>query len=175
VVDRPRRGQRLRLRQGRRPRGAFYDLQQDYVPGLGWAGLGHLAPEIGYQVTPDFAISLEGRNQWIPQSSKYSKFTAHGAQSVLARLLFYTKQSQVRFFGALQAARAKASASSLPDSKRPDFKDTVRGGPYLAGAGFGATWRCRTPFRSSPSSRPGRLPMVSYVGDVNVALQLNIY
>jgi hypothetical protein len=156
---------------------ARYDLQKDYVPGLGWAGLGHLAPEIGYQVTPDFAISIVGRNQWIPQGSKYSKFVAHGAQSVLGRLYLYSKQSQLRFFGALQAGAGEGFRFVLyPDSKRPDFKDTVRGGPYLAGAALGMYYEMShsLSFVMELSGLAG-FPEVSYVGDVNVGLQLNLY
>jgi hypothetical protein len=156
---------------------ARWDKQDDYVPGLGWAGLGHLAPEIGYQVTPDFAISIEGRNQWIPQPSKYSKFVAHGAQSVLARLLFYTKQSQVRFFGALQAGAGEGFRFVLfPDPKQPQFKDTVRGGPFLGGAGLGLYWEMSHSFSfvTEVNGLAG-FPMVSYVVDVNLGLQLNIY
>jgi hypothetical protein len=155
---------------------AWY-LQKDYVPGLGWAGLGHLAPEIGYMVTPDFAVSIEGRNQWIPQSSKYSKFTAHGAQSVLARALFYTKQSQLRFFAALQAGAGEGFRFVLyPDSSRPDLKDTVRGGPGLAGAGLGLYYEMShsVSFVTELNGLAG-FPAVSYVADVNIGLQLNIY
>jgi hypothetical protein len=156
---------------------ARYDLQKDYVPGLGWAGLGHLAPEIGYQLSPDFAISIMGRNQWIPQGAKYSKFVAHGAQSVLARLIFFTKQSQLRFFGALQAGAGEGFRFVLyPDLKQPDFKDTVRGGPFLGGAALGLNYEMSHAFSFVMElSGLAGFPMVSYVADVNVGLQLNLY
>ena len=99
-------GQRLRLRQGRRAGGgepvAGSELPQPqpvFGAGGAWAGLGHLAPELGIMLTPNIGLSLEGRFQYIPQPSKYARFTAQGALSGLAKLMIYTKQSRVRFFG----------------------------------------------------------------------------
>ena len=153
------------------------DLQGDFVPGLAWAGLGHLAPEIGFQITPDFALSLEGRNQWIPQPAKYSKFTATGAQSVLARALFYTRQSRLRFYGALDAGGGEGFRFILhPDPQLPDFKDTVRGGPILAGLGGGLYYEMShgVSFVTEINALAG-FPIFSVVGDLNLALQFNIY
>jgi len=153
------------------------DLQRYFAPGLGWAGIGHLAPEIGYQITPDIAVSVEGRLQWIPQPAKYSKFTAHGAQSVLARLLLYTKQSRVRFYGAFNAGGGEGFRFVLyPDMSRPDFKDTVRGGPFLLGVGGGLYVEIShsVSFITEVNALAG-LPIFSAVGDLNLALQFNIY
>jgi hypothetical protein len=153
------------------------DLQQYYEPGSGWAGLGHLAPELGFQVTPDFAISIEGRNQWIPQSGKFGKFGYGGAQSVMARLLFYTKQSQLRFFGTLMGGGGQGFRFVLyPDEKLPDFKDTVRGGPYLAGVGGGLTYEMShaLSFVIECNGLAG-FPIFSLVADVNAGFQINLY
>ncbi|HVZ74572.1 MAG TPA: tetratricopeptide repeat protein [Polyangia bacterium] len=153
------------------------DLQQYYSPGAGWAGIGHLAPEIGFQITPDVAISIEGRNQYIPQPAKYSKFTASGAQSVLARLLLFSKQSRLRFYGSLMAGGGEGFRFIVtPDSKLSDLKDTVRGGPYLAGAGFGIYYEIShsLSFITELNALAG-FPIFSVVGDVNVGLQVNIY
>jgi hypothetical protein len=153
------------------------DLQQYYEPGSGWAGLGHLAPELGFQVTPDFAISIEGRNQWIPQSGKFGKFAYGGAQSVLARLLFFTKQSQLRFFGALMGGGGQGFRFVLyPDEKLPEFKDTVRGGPYLAGLGGGLTYEVAhsMSFVLELNGLAG-FPIFSVVADVNAGIQINLY
>jgi hypothetical protein len=155
------------------------DLNSEYTAGLGWAGIGHLAPEIGLQLTPDIAISLEGRNQWIPQSGKFAKFTASGAQSVLARLLLYTKQSRLRGFASFMAGGGEGFRFVLYPDKRPgytDYKDTVRGGPGLAGAGFGFYYEMSpgTAFVTEVNALAG-FPIFSFVADVNVALQFNIY
>ena len=153
------------------------DLQSLFAAGFGWAGLGQLVPELGLQITPDFALSLEGRNQWIPQSSKYSKFTASGAQSVLARLLFYTKQSRLRFYGSFMAGGGEGFRFVLyPDNSRPDYKDTVRGGPYLAGLGGGLYYEISqgVSFVTEINVLAG-FPIVSGVGDLNLALQFHSY
>jgi hypothetical protein len=153
------------------------DLQPKFSPGLGWAGLGQLAPELGIQVTPDFALSLEGRNQWIPQGSKFARFTATGAQSVLARALFYTKQQRFRLFGSIMAGGGEGVRFVLyPDRTRPDYKDTVRGGRFLAGAGLGLYYEMSpgVSFVTELNALAG-FPIFSAVADVNVALQFNIY
>jgi hypothetical protein len=152
------------------------DLQKFYKAGAGWAGLGHLAPEIGLQITPDIAVSIEGRNQWIPQSGKYAKFTASGAQSVLGRLLVYSKQSRLRFYGDVMAGGGEGFRFVLyPDRSRPEYKDTVRGGPGLAGAGVGLYYEISpgTSFVTELNGLVG-FPIFSAVADLNVALQFNI-
>jgi hypothetical protein len=153
------------------------DLASLYKPGLGWAGLGHLAPEIGYQATPDIALSIQGRNQYIPQSGPYAKFTASGAQSVLLRALFFTKQSRLRFYGSVMAGGGEGFRFVLyPDSQRTDYKDTVRGGPYLAGVGTGLYYEMShtMSFVTELNGLAG-FPIFSAVVDVNIALQFNIY
>jgi hypothetical protein len=153
------------------------DLQAYYQPGSGWAGLGHLAPEVGYQITPDVAISLEGRNQWIPQSGKFAKFTYGGAQSVMARLLFFSKQSQLRFFGSLMAGGGQGFRFVLyPDDKLPDFKDTVRGGPYLAGVGAGLNYEMSHSMSLVLELNGlAGFPIFSMVADINAGVQVNLY
>jgi hypothetical protein len=153
------------------------DLQDQFAAGLGWAGLGHLVPEIGLQLTPDFALSLQGRNQWIPQSGKYAKFNATGAQSVLLRALFFTKQQRMRFYGSLMAGGGEGFRFVLyPDTTRPDYKDTVLGGPYLGGVGGGIYYEVSRgmSFVSELNVLAG-FPTFSAVADVNLGLQFNIY
>jgi hypothetical protein len=155
------------------------DLNGSYTAGLGWAGLGHLAPEIGFQVTPDFALSLEGRNQWIPQSGKFAKFTYSGANSVLLRALFYSKQSKLRFFGGPEVGGGQGFRFVLYPDTRPgytDYKDTVKGGPYIAGIGLGLYYEMShsVSFVTEVNGLAG-FPVFSVVADLNLALQINIY
>jgi hypothetical protein len=64
----------------------------------------------------------------------------------------------------------------FPDPMRPDFKDTVRGGPYLAGAGLGFYWEMSHPVSLVVEMNGlAGFPSVSYVVDMNLALQINIY
>jgi hypothetical protein len=153
------------------------DLQSQFAPGLAFAGLGHLAPEFGYHLTPDVAVAIEGRFQYIPQPAQWSKFVATGAQSVLARLLLFTRQQQVRFYGTLMAGGGEGFRFTLfPDATRPTFKDTVRGGPVLAGVGGGLYFEASKPVSLVIELNGlAGFPDTSFVVDLNAALQINIY
>ena len=63
------------------------------MAGGAWAGLGHLVPEVGFQLSPNLALSLQGRIQYIPQPAEYARYSAKGAYAVLAKFIAYTKQS----------------------------------------------------------------------------------
>ncbi len=163
------------------PSDPFHSLQSEFQPGLAWAGLGHLAPEVGYAFNPDIALSLEGRLQYTGQPSKYSSFAARGAISVLAKLLFYTKQNQLRFFGSLIAGGGEGFRFvAYPDQGQPnaytDFKDTILGGPIVAGVGGGVYYEL-TKAVSAVGEIHGLagFPTFSVVMDFNAALQFNIY
>jgi hypothetical protein len=153
------------------------DLQANFAPGLGWAGLGHLAIEIGYQIDPDIALSIQTRDQYIPQAAQYAKFTASGANSVLARGLFYTRQRQVRFYGSVMAGGGEGFRFVIkPDSTRPNFQDTIRSGPILAGAGLGLYYEASKPVSLVfEINGLAGFPAFSVVADFNLALQVNIY
>ncbi|HXJ20323.1 MAG TPA: tetratricopeptide repeat protein [Polyangia bacterium] len=163
----------------------FHSLSSEFTPGLAWAGLGHLAPEVGYAFNPDIAISLEGRLQYIPQSGEFANYAAKGAISVLAKLSFYTKQSQLRFFGSVLAGGGEGfrfivyPADGQPAVDNFDyskFKDTILGGPVVAGLGGGIYYEL-----SKPVSVVGEIhglvgfPTVSAVMDFQAAIQFNIY
>jgi hypothetical protein len=156
---------------------ARQDLQSAFAPGLAWAGLGHLAPEVGYHLNPDLAVSIQGRFQYIPQPAQYSKFVARGAQSVLARLLMFTRQQQIRFYGSVMAGGGEGFRFTLfPDAARPTFKDTVLGGPVLAGVGGGVSYEVSNAVTLvlEVNGLAG-FPTFSFVADFNAALQINIY
>ena len=165
----------------RSPDPGFHSLQDEFVAGLAWSGLGYLAPEVGYAFNPDIAVSLEGRLQYIGQPSQYSQYGARGAISVLAKLLFYTKQSQLRFFGSVLAGGGEGFRFIVyPDSGQnnnyTDFKDTILGGPVVAGLGGGVYYEL-----AKPVSLVGEIhglvgfPTVSAVVDFEASLQFNIY
>jgi hypothetical protein len=156
---------------------ARQDLQSQYEAGLGWAGLGHIAPEIGYHLTPDMAVSIQGRVQWIPQPAQYQKTYSTGAQAVLARLLFFTKQQRLRGFGSLMAGGGTGFRFTLhPDHNAPAIKDTVRGGPGLAGAGGGVSYELMKAISLVAEVNVlAGIPVFSAVADLNLAVQVNIY
>lgn len=151
--------------------------------GGAWAGLGQLAPEVGYQITPDIAISVEGRLQYIHQSPPYDKFAARGALSALARLLFFTKQSQLRFYGAAMAGGGEGFRFVVPVSYTPpgntntvSYNDTVKGGPIVAGLGAGVYYEvAKAVSLVAELNGLGGFPTFSMVLDVNVGVQFNFY
>jgi hypothetical protein len=161
------------------------DLQSAFAPGLAFSGLMHFAPEVGYQVTPDFAVAIQGRNQIILQPPEWSKFTAHGAQSILLRALLFTRQQRLRFYGSGMAGGGEGFRFTLfPDSStgvnggpsRTNFQDTIRGGPILAGLGGGLYYEASSPVSIvlEVNALAG-FPDFSVVADVNFGLQINIY
>lgn len=158
----------------------FHSLQSEFLPGLAWAGIGHLAPEVGYQLNPDVALALEGRLQWTGQPAKYSQFAAKGAIGVLGKLIFFTKQSQLRFFGSVLAGGGEFRLVVYPDAGQPndftDFKDTVVGGFILAGLGGGLNYEATKAISLVVEVNAlAGLPTFSAVLDLNLALQINIY
>jgi hypothetical protein len=161
------------------------NLQNRYASGAAWAGLGHIAPEIGYQLGPNLAISLEGRSQYISQTKHFSSYAATGAHLVLAKLLLYTKQSRGRFFGSIAAgggegfrmiAHPAAGLRPLPggDTMYPDFKDTVLGGPVVAGAGGGFLYEISkgVSWMAEVNLLTG-FPKFAAVADLNTGFQIN--
>jgi hypothetical protein len=169
----------------RSPDMMFNKLANEFQPGGAWAGLLHLAPELGYQISPNVAISVEGRFQYIPQPAKYSRFAATRAISGLLKVMRYTKQARIRFFGTgivgggegFRFTVHPVDPTSHPElSQVQDFKDTVRGGPIIAGAGVGMYYEAskRAAIVVETHGLAG-FPIFSFVVDANLALQINFY
>ena len=169
----------------RSPDMMFNKLASEFRPGGAWAGLLHLAPEIGYQISPNVAISIEGRFQYIPQPAQYSRFAAKGAISGLLKVMRYSKQARIRFFGTgivgggdgFRFTVHPVDPAIHPElSNVQDFKDTVRGGPIIAGAGVGMYYEAskRAALVVEAHGLAG-FPIFSFVVDANLALQINFY
>jgi hypothetical protein len=158
----------------------FHCLQSQFVPGLAFAGLGQLVPEFGYALTPGMALSLEGRLQYTGIAAKYSQFAARGAIGVLGKLLFYTKQSQLRFFGTLMLGGGNFRFLGYPDAgannSYTDFKDTIVAGPILVGAGGGLYYEASKAVSLVVELHElAGLPTIGAVTDLNLSLQFNLY
>ena len=165
----------------------FHDLSACFTPGGAWAGYFHIAPEVGFMLTPNMAFSLEGRFQYIPQDPKFARFVARGAISGLAKLMFYTQQSQMRFFfgpivgggeGFRFVIKPGSGVTNMNDplySVR-DIQDTVQAGPFIAGGGAGLYYEAtrRASVVIEVHGLAG-LPKLGFVADVNVGLQFNFY
>ena len=165
----------------------FHDLSACFQPGSAWAGFFHVAPEVGFMLSPNMSLSLEGRLQYIPQDPKFARFVARGAISGLAKLMFYTQQSQLRFFfgpivGGGEGFRfvvkpgAHITDQNDPLYKVRDIQDTVRGGPFIAGGGAGLNFEAtrRASLVVEAHALAG-FPEIGFVVDGNVALQINFY
>jgi hypothetical protein len=175
----------------RSPDFEFARLRSDFVAGGAWSGLGHLAPELGFTLSPNIALSVEGRLQYTAPPAKYARFTAQGAISAMAKLMVYTKQSRVRLFGTAMfgggegfrfvvkpAAGVNCSDPNNQDPLCPitDFQDTVRAGPVIGGLGTGLYYEAtrRVSVVLEAHALAG-FPNFGIVVDGNLALQFNFY
>ena len=149
------------------------------VTGFGWAGLGQLAPEIGFQINPDWAISIEGRNQWIPQTTKVAAYTASGAHAVLLKIIRYTKQQRFRGFFAVAGGGGEGIRMNIQDDVpdpvlNPQFKDTVLIGPVLLGGTAGMTYEITKRFSwIMELNALFGVPKAGAAIDLNTAIQMN--
>jgi hypothetical protein len=122
------------------------DLKVDAGPAS--SGLLYFAPEVGYQFTDYFGISIQGRHQFIPEQKsdfldeEHLGAPAHGAHAILGKVSYFAGSGNVQlmvsgiigggdgFRLVIPPAPTSDPATSLPRS------DTVRGGPGVAGAGL---------------------------------------
>ena len=156
----------------------FNALKDVFVPGGAWAGMANVVPEIGYHLSPDFAVSVAGRLQYIHQPAQYARYTARGAISVLAKFFAFTKQSQVRFFGTAMAGGGEGFRFLVvPDpTNLPNFKDTVRGGPIVAGLGGGVYYEASKAVSIVVEvDALAGFPLVGAVVDGTLGFQFNLY
>ena len=99
----------------------------------------------------------------------------------MAKLLFYTKQSQLRFFVGPLVGGGNFRFLGYPDAGPAtngysDFKDTIAAGPFLAGAAGGLYYEAaKSTSLVVEINEIAGLPTFGLVTDVNFALQFNIY
>ncbi len=115
---------------------AYHDRVTSFTPGLAFAGAGHASPELGYMITATTALTIQTRHQYIPRPDSV---TAGGANAAFLRALFFTGTGPSRFYGILAAGggegfRLKVEAATNDNRL---VQDTVRGGPFVGGAGVG--------------------------------------
>ena len=123
-----------------------------FNPGIAIAYLGHAAPEFGYFVGRNTALSVAGRLQWIPGAYKG---TATGALTALFRVSFFGEdEGRTRWYfaptvGAGEGFRFRVNAQIVDGKGNPTgtVEDTVRGGPFVAGAGTGVLVKLNKRFR----------------------------
>jgi hypothetical protein len=125
---------------------AFGSQGVSFTPGIAFAALGQAVPEIGYFIGRNTALSVAGRLQYIGNGPNG---IATGALTALLRLSFYSEDGEkVRWYfaptaGVGEGFRFQVDATVIDKEGRPTqvVKDTVRGGPFVAGAGTGMLYR----------------------------------
>ncbi len=146
------------------------------VTGVGWAGLGQFAPEIGLQINPDWAVSIEGRHQFIYQDPKVAKYTAAGAHAVFVKVIRYTKQNQLRGFVAAVGGGGEGIRMNIATDfpKNAELTDTILIGPIFFGGSVGINYEIskRTSFVAEAKAVFGMSKKGAAV-DLNAALQIN--
>jgi len=165
----------------------FHDLSACFQPGGAWAGYFHISPEVGFMLTPNIALSVEGRFQYIPQDPKFKRFAATGAISGLLKLMFYTQQRQLRFYGGPIIGGGEGfrfvvkPGSGITEPSDPlysvrDFTDTVKAGPLIAGGGGGLNFEASKHVSVVVEAHAlAGFPTFGFVLDGNVGLQFNFY
>ena len=103
----------------------------------------------------------------------------------MAKLLFYTKQVQLRFFIGPLVGGGNFRFLGYPDAGATcatgspcytDFKDTISAGPFLAGAAGGLYYEAaKSTSLVVEINEIAGLPTFGLVTDINFALQFNIY
>jgi hypothetical protein len=137
--------------------------------------LGQLAPEFGLHVTKGFALALQGRIQWIEQSGK-DKRGASGAAAVLLRMLFFTAPRSIRLYGGPTVGYGNFRFIFTPDETDPGAKDSVLGGPIIAGLSGGLSYAVvRALSVNLEINGLVGFPTTSAVADLNLGLQVNFY
>jgi hypothetical protein len=124
-----------------------------FTPGIAVAALGHAVPEIGYFVDRNTALSIAGRDQYVGNGPNG---IATGAHTALLRILFFSEDGeQLRWYfaptvGWGEGFRFLVDAQVIDAAtgkSKGTVKDTVRGGPFVAGAGTGVLVKLNKNYR----------------------------
>lgn len=116
------------------------DIKQ--ASGAGFSSLLHLAPEIGFVLNERYAVSVQGRNQFIlsgGEDSRYGGHPAGGAHSILLRGLytFPSLRPTSRFYAAANLGVGEGVRIVIGKGGDRRTNDTIRVGPVLVGPGGG--------------------------------------
>jgi hypothetical protein len=148
--------------------------------GFGPAGLAHLAPEVGYQLTPEIAVSLAGRHQFISTGGgepAHPGSPPRWAHAVMARGMYVVDQGPIGLYGALQAGGGSGFRfrfSPDPVAGRPRH-DTTRGGPVVFGPAAGLLYHLTGNLGLvAETSLLFGVPDFGLMTDVNLGVQLNL-
>lgn len=149
----------------------------DFQHGAAPAKLFHLTPEIGYFLSPNWSLSLQGRLQMMQQ---WSPKTAKGAIAFLGRLLYFTSGETLRFYGGAVLGGGEGFRLVVSDVRTKDYhldkvSTTVRGGPVVAGAtaGLAVHLSDRWSWILETNALIG-FPDVSMIADFNTGIRFSL-
>jgi tetratricopeptide (TPR) repeat protein len=142
------------------------------------AKLFHLTPEVGYFLSSNWSLSLQGRLQMMQQ---WSKKTAKGAVAFLARLLYFTGGETFRFYGGAVLGGGEGFRLVVADVPTKDYPSaskvttTVKGGPVIAGATVGMAINLSESWSwILESNALIGFPKVSMVADFNTGIRFSL-
>jgi hypothetical protein len=148
---------------------------EQFENGLSWARIGQLSPELGVHLTPRLALSVQGRSQWVGATGKAGG-AAPAANAVLLHLLFFSAPQRLRVYGGPTVGVGEFHFTLSAENEAGATSDTIKGGPFLVGAGLGVAYALAPAF-SFIAETGGLLGFsaISGVIDVNVGMQVNFY
>jgi hypothetical protein len=165
---------------GWHPRRKLEFRTEDQVDaGLSSEGLLHVNPEIGWMWTSNMALSIQSRHQVIPESGSGDNrpgAPAHGALALLLRIYRYFGDGRGQPF--ISAAVGAGDGFRLNVPPHPEVEvirnDTIRGGPFLVGAGGGYLYNFNSHFGLVAESRvlyglPDRAALLEFSGGAQLA------
>jgi hypothetical protein len=157
-----------------------YRSELEAGAGFGPAGIAHLAPEVGYQLTPEIAVALAGRHQFISGGGgepAYPGQPARFAHAVLARGLYVLDRGFYGLHGAFQVGAGDGFRFRFapdPVAGRPRH-DTTRGGPVVLGPGVGFVYRLRARYALvAETNLLFGVPDFALMTDLTLGLQVNL-
>ena len=135
---------------------------------------------MGYQLTPQIALALAGRHQFISSGGgepAHPGRPARWAHAVLARGLYTSTRGPLGFYGAGQIGGGDGFRFRFapdPVAGRPRH-DTTRGGPLVLGPGAGGDppVRARYALVLETNLLLG-VPDLAVMSDINLGVQVNL-
>jgi hypothetical protein len=142
-------------------------------------GLVNLLPELGYQVSDDFAVSLQARYQIVPSEGSgdpHPGAPAEKAYAVLLRGVYAVgATSNLRGFVSACVGGGDGFRLRVPRDTAAELirSDTVRGGPFLGGAGVGVAYHFNSHAAWTSEIRAiAGLPSLAAVIDLSTGLEV---
>jgi hypothetical protein len=141
-------------------------------------GLVALRPEVGYQLTDDLAVSIQARLQFIPAQGSGDGTPGspiESAHSILLRATQSWGSKNLRPMVSAVVGGGQGFRLRVPRNPGENLarSDTVRGGPFLAGAGAGFTYHANQHVAWTLEGRALLgLPSIAALGEVSAGVEV---